>query len=175
MRFADGSPVPTVSAEEEPEDSGQKGINYRTDPIWWRVGGTATAVPAVTRTWDYTDAFSGDPVTPIYEVGASEQVRLRILKPGGHNRNSVPTLHGFVWARHPYSNADGVYGGTDDSQTIDPTNQNTFWHGEQMGHGPSNHINVVPLGGCPAAGDFLYRDMVPVHADNGEWAIIRCN
>jgi hypothetical protein len=174
MRFAaDDSPVPTVSHEEEPEDSGQKGLNYRTDPIWHRLGVGPTADAAVTRAVDYTDAFAGDPQTPIYTAGVGEAVRLRILKPGGHNRNSVPTLHGFVWARYPYSNDDPYYG-FDDSQYIDPTNDNTFWHGEQQGHGPTNHINVVPLGGCPATGDFLYRDMVPVHVDNGEWAIVRC-
>jgi len=177
--IAAGTPVPTVAAEEEPEDSGQKGLNYRTDPVWLRLGVGPTANAAVTRQVDYTNAFAGTPNTPIYE-SQGEAIRLRILKPGGHNRNSVPTLQGHVWARYPYSNDDGQWDGDsgnfDDSQYIDPDNQNTFWHGEQMGHGPSNHINVVPLGGgCPTTGDYLYRDMVPVHADNGEWAIIRCN
>ena len=132
----------------------------------------------MTRTVDYTNAFAGTPNTPVFE-SQGEAIRLRILKPGGHNRNSVPTLHGHVWARYPYSNDDGMWDGYsynfDDSQRIDPTNTNTFWHGDQQGHGPTNHINVVPLTSCPANGDFLYRDMVPVHVDNGEWAIIRCN
>ena len=87
-----------------------------------------------------------------------------MLKPGGHNRNSVFTLHGHLWARHPFNNG---------STKIDPGNTRTFWHGEQMGHGPSNHVNVVPLGGAGPAGDYLYRDMVPVHVDNGEWGIFR--
>jgi hypothetical protein len=43
MRFADGSPVPTVAIEEEPEDSGMKAINYRTDAIWRRLGIGPTA------------------------------------------------------------------------------------------------------------------------------------
>jgi hypothetical protein len=106
-----------------------KGINYRTEPIWARVGGNATADPQITRTWDYTNAFAGDPETPIYTAAVSDQIRLRVLKPGGHNRNNNPALHGFVWARYPYSNADGYYGTSDDSQWIDPTNDNTFWHG----------------------------------------------
>ena len=38
IAFAAGDPVPTVSAEEEPEDSGGKGLNYRTEPSWFRLG-----------------------------------------------------------------------------------------------------------------------------------------
>jgi hypothetical protein len=46
-----------------------------------------------------------------------------------------------------------------------------------MGHGPTNHINVVPLNGAGGTsglpGDYLYRDMVPVHVYNGIWGIFR--
>jgi hypothetical protein len=168
MRFADGSPVPIVSEEEEPEDSGMKGINYRTDPIWQRLGIGPTADAAATRTVDFTDAFAGDPVTPLFTAKAGDEVRFRVLKPGGHNRNHVFTLHGHLWARHPFNNGSTV---------IDPDNLNTFWHGEQMGHGPTNHVNVVPLNGAGGAngatGDYLYRDMVPVHVYNGIWGIFR--
>jgi hypothetical protein len=61
----------------------------------------------------------------------------------------------------------------DPSSVIDPYNENTFWHGEQMGHGPTNHVNVVPLGGAGVAGDYFYGDMVPVHVYNGSWGIFR--
>jgi hypothetical protein len=184
MRFANGDPVPTVSHEEEPEDSGMKGLNYRTEPIWARVGpgpdiqSNATAVAGVTRQWDYQNAFSsavhGDPATPVFTAGSTEPIRFRVLKPGGHNRNNVFTLHGHIWSRYPYAKADldGDYL-DDPSAIIDPHNSNNFWHGEQMGHGPTNHINVVPINTCTPAGDYLYRDMVPVHVDNGEWGILR--
>jgi len=165
LRFADGSPVPTVSEEEEPEDSGQKGINYRSDPIWYRLGIGPTADAGITRVEDFTSAFAGDPVTPIFTASPGQALRFRVLKPGGHNRNNVFTLHGHLWPRHPFNNG---------STEIDGLNTKTFWHGEQMGHGPTNHINVVPLGGAgPAKGDYLYRDMVPVHVYNGEWGILR--
>jgi hypothetical protein len=46
-----------------------------------------------------------------------------------------------------------------------------------MGHGPTNHVNVVPLNGAGGLngvpGDYLYRDMVPVHAYNGIWGVLR--
>jgi hypothetical protein len=169
ITVAAGDPVPTVSEEEEPEDSGMKGLNYRTDPLWLRLGIGPTAASGVTRQVDFTDAFANlgglDPVTPVFTAAPEEEVRFRVLKPGGHNRNQVFTLHGHLWPRHPYNQ---------DSTEIDPDNQLTFWHGEQMGHGPSNHANIVPLGGAgPEPGDYLYRDMVPVHVYNGEWGIFR--
>jgi hypothetical protein len=163
-----GEAVPTVSEEEEPEDSGMKGLNYSTDPIWLRLGIGPTMVAGQTRRIDFTDAFAGEPVTPVFTAAAGQQLRFRVLKPGGHNRNHVFHLHGHVWPRHPF-NAD--------STVIDVTNQETFWHGEQMGHGPSNHINAVPLNGAGGVngvpGDYLYRDIVPVHVYNGEWGILR--
>jgi len=169
-RFADGSPVPTVSEEEEPEDSGMKGLNYRTDPIWFRLPIGPTADPQVTRLVDFTDAFAGDPVTPIFTAAPCEEIRFRVLKPGGHNRNSVFTLHGHLWARHPFNQDSTVIG-------ANLNTAHTFWHGEQMGHGASNHINVIPLHGAGgvtcATGDYLYRDMTPVHAYNGEWGVVR--
>jgi hypothetical protein len=168
MRFPDGSAVPIVAEEEEPEDSGGKGINYRTDPVWLRLGIGPTAVAQITRLVDFTDAFVGDPETPIFVAAAKEEVRFRVLKAGGHNRNHVFTLNGHIWPRHPF-NAD--------SSEIDRSNLKTFWHGEQMGHGPTNHVNVVPLDGAGGTngvtGDYLYRDMTPIHAYNGIWGILR--
>jgi hypothetical protein len=165
LRFDDGGPVPIVAEEEESEDSGMKAINYRTEPIWDRLGIGPTADAAVTRAVDFTNAFaSPDPVTPLFTAKAGDEVRFRVLKPGGHNRNHVFTLHGHLWARHPFN---------DGSTEIDPDNRHTFWHGEQMGHGPTNHVNVVPIGGAGVAGDYLYRDLVPVHVYNGIWGIFR--
>ena len=168
MRFENGDPVPIVSAEEEPEDSGMKAVNYRTDPIWLRLGIGPTADPQVTRTFDFTNAFAGEPVTPIFRATAGEDIRFRVLKPGGHNRNHVFALHGHIWPRHPFG---------PDSLVIDPNNPKTFWHGEQMGHGPTNHVNVVPLNGAGGLGgvpgDYLYRDMTAVHVYNGIWGVLR--
>jgi hypothetical protein len=44
MRFglngalADGGPIPFVSGEDDAEDSGMKGLSYRSDPLWYRMG-----------------------------------------------------------------------------------------------------------------------------------------
>jgi hypothetical protein len=165
----DPDAVPIVSDEEDPEDSGMKAINYRTDPIWLRLRIGPTADPDETIGMDFTNAFaSPEPVTPIFTASPGQEVRFRVLKPGGHNRNHVFTLHGHLWARHPFN---------DGSTQIYRDNPYTFWHGEQMGHGPTNHVNVVPLHGAGGkyekAGDYLYRDMAPVHVYNGIWGIFR--
>ena len=176
MQFADGSPIPTVSDEEDSEDSGMKAVNYRTDPIWHRLGIGPTADPQVTRAFDFTDAFAGEPQTPVFTAKAGEKVRFRILKPGGHNRNHVFTLHGHLWARHPFA-VTTLPDGRVLPVSIAEENPTTFYHGEQMGHGPANHFNILPLHGAGGAnnvpGDYLYRDMVPVHVYNGIWGIFR--
>ena len=33
-----GIAVPNLAEAEDPEDSGQKGVNYRTEPLWKRMG-----------------------------------------------------------------------------------------------------------------------------------------
>ncbi|MFZ7125108.1 MAG: hypothetical protein ACOWWM_03015 [Desulfobacterales bacterium] len=174
-----GDPVPTVAEEEDAEDSGMKGINYRSDPIWYRLGLAPTADAQETRAWDFTDAFSdmpGAPVTPIFTADTGEEVRFRILKPGGHSRNHVFTLHGHLWTRHPFS-TEVTPDGRELPTTITGINDTSFYHGEQMGHGPSNHFNVVPKHGAggihQVPGDYLYRDMVPVHVYNGIWGLFR--
>ena len=170
FRAFDGSAVPHALDEFEAENSGHKGLNYRSEPLWFRLGINPTAVEGApdTRLADFTEAFAGEPVTPIFTATAGEEVRFRVLKPSGHTRNSVFSIHGHLWPRHPF-NAD--------STVIDPENEHTFWHGEQKGIGSSSHFNVIPLHGAggknAVAGDYLYRDMAPVHVYSGEWGVFR--
>ena len=46
-----------------------------------------------------------------------------------------------------------------------------------MGHGAANHFDIVPVHGAGGkfgvTGDYLFRDEVPGHFDNGIWGIIR--
>ena len=49
--------------------------------------------------------------------------------------------------------------------------------GAQMGHGPTNHFDVVPKHGAGGnfgiAGDYLYRDQASFQFDGGLWGIFR--
>jgi hypothetical protein len=72
LRFNDASPVPNLAQAEDPEDSGQKAFNYRTEPFWTRLcywpalpltggSGTATQCPQSnaesTRQLDMTNSL----------------------------------------------------------------------------------------------------------------------
>ncbi len=112
ITVAAGDPVPTVSEEEEPEDSGMKGLNYRTDPLWLRLGIGPTAASGVTRQVDFTDAFANlgglDPVTPVFTAAPERggplprpQARRTQPQPGVHAARALvaaapvqPGLHG---------------------------------------------------------------------------------
>ena len=102
VTFARGAPVPNLAEAEDPEDSGQKAFNYRTEPMWLRMGFAPNAELGFTRTRDFraslTDAQVGArPQTPILEAVPGAAVRFRLLEPGGHARNSVFNLHGHIW------------------------------------------------------------------------------
>ena len=43
-----------------------KAVNYRTDPIWYRLDIGPTADAGITRTKDFTDAFAGDQVRTFF-------------------------------------------------------------------------------------------------------------
>jgi hypothetical protein len=190
MRFNDGSPVPNLAEAEDPEDSGQKAFNYRTEPFWTRLcywpalplsGGhirTATQCPQSdadsTRQLDMTNSLHNsqignrDPVTPIFSAGAGEEVRFRVLMSNGHARNNVFMAHGHIWQETPYQ--------TGSSSTVIGFNNTSAWHGAQWGHGPSDHfdIRIERAGGAfGIQGDYLYRTFQSFQFDGGMWGLFR--
>lgn len=170
----DGKAVPNTADAEDPEDSGQKAINYRTEPIWFRKGYAADTSLESTRGMQLGDVLSndqvgGDPETPVFTASVGTPVRFRLLQPGGHPRNHVFQVHGHNWQREPYisgSVASQVIGSNPLSQVI----------GAQEGHGPSNHFDIVidKAGGeFGVAGDYLIRDQASFGLDGGLWGILR--
>jgi hypothetical protein len=190
MRFNDGSPVPNLAEAEDAEDSGQKALNYRTEPFWTRLcywpalpltGGsltTASQCPQsnakATRQLDMTNSLHNiqignrDPVTPIFTAGAGEEVRFRVLHSAGHARNNVFTAHGHIWQEMPYQSGS--------NSTVIGFNDNSPWHGSQWGHGPSNHfdVRIERAGGAfGIMGDYLYRTLQSFQFDGGMWGLFR--
>ncbi len=170
--FAAGAAVPNLADAEDPEDSGQKAINYRSEPLWFRMGFAPNTPLSTTRTFDFRSSLSnlqvgGDPQTPIFHVGQGSALRLRVLEPGGHSRNSTFQLHGHVWEELPYINGSRVLG----------SNPLSEWKGSRDGHGPTNHFDVLPLHGAGglsgSLGDFLFRDQMSFGFDGGTWGIMR--
>ncbi|HEV2851479.1 MAG TPA: multicopper oxidase domain-containing protein [Thermoanaerobaculia bacterium] len=180
-----GEPVKNLGGEEDPEDSGQKAINYRSEPLWKRMQHapetpfTSVDVPpgtSVTPTVDLTDwddvvsnakVGGADPQTPVFAARAGQAVRFRLLQSGGHSRNVVFGLHGHVWDRQPFLNGSTQIG------------QNTFsfWEGAHMGHGPTNHADLLLRNGAGGefhiTGDYLFRDLTGPGFDNGLWGLLR--
>ncbi|HJR08420.1 MAG TPA: hypothetical protein VJ842_14255 [Pyrinomonadaceae bacterium] len=191
MRFGDsGRAVPNLAEAEDPEDSGQKAINYRTEPMWTRLcfypatpltGGdprypqTGCPNPAEsTHQIDMTNALHNsqigglDPVTPIFTAGVGIPVRFRVLHAGGHARNNVFMVHGHIWEEMPYLSGS--------RSTVIGHNINSPWHGSQYGHGPSNHFDVVinQAGGTfGVQGDYLFRTFQSFQFDGGIWGLFR--
>jgi len=167
-----GIAVPHLAQEEDPEDTGQKAINYRTEPLWKRMGFQPDTPLEKTRELDFTNVLTnlqvgGDPVTPVFTATPGREFRVRLLLPGGHARNDVYLLHGHIWESEPY---------TDSSQTIG-SNPLSNWVGSQAGVGPGSHFDFLPKGGAGGrfniTGDFLYRTFQSFHFDGGMWGIFR--
>jgi len=175
MRFADGSPVPNLAGPdgaEDPEDSAQKAINYRTEPLWKRMNYAPETPFEKTRDFDFTNVLTnaqvgGEPQTPIFTAQAGQQVRFRILNANGHMRNNVFNLHGHFWQDEPYTNNSKSIG----------NNPLSEFKGALYGIGPSSHYEVIPVNGAGGArrvtGDYLYRTQESFMFDGGLWGIFR--
>jgi hypothetical protein len=175
MRFADGSPVPNIggpTGAEDPEDSAQKAINYRTEPLWKRMNYAPETTFENTRNFDFTNVLTnaqvgGDPQTPIFTAQAGQAVRFRILNANGHMRNNVFNLHGHFWQDEPFTNNSKSIG----------NNPLSEFKGALYGIGPSSHYEVIPVNGAGGArrvtGDYLYRTQESFMFDGGLWGIFR--
>jgi manganese oxidase len=168
----DAAAVPNVAGEEDAEDSGQKALNYRSEPMWKRMGYEPDLPLEQTRAIDFTNSLSnaqvnGDPVTPVFTAKAGTPVRFRVLNSNGHARNNVFQVHGHIWQQEPYINNSTQIG----------NNVLSEWKGAQQGHGASNHMDVVPQNGAGGVravpGDYLYRTQSSFQFDNGLWGIFR--
>lgn len=180
LRFGNGTPVPNAAGEDDAEDSGMKALNYRTEPLWYRLGIDPLAAEDAMALYDFTYALAnslvgGDPQTPIFTAKAGTPIRLRVLQPGGHPRNHVFVLHGHVWQRNPYQSSCLITPCL--GSTVIGNNPLTEWRGAQEGHGPTDHWDIVPVHGAggmfAVTGDYLIRDMTPMSFYNGIWGLLR--
>ena len=136
MRYASGDAVGLLAGQEDPEDTGQAAFNYRTEPLWFRMGyppetpltsttdaGTPVVSSLITKDIDFTKVLSngqvgGDPQTPIFTAKAGTPVRLRLVEPAGHQRNNIFQIHGHVWEEEPYTTTATFQGGAYSGVTI---------------------------------------------------------
>ena len=140
MRYQSNNPVNVLSREEDAEDTGQAGFNYRSEPHWFRKGYAPEApftpkdgacVPLCTKDVDFTNVLSNtftnvftglattaEPQTPIFKATPGQAIRLRLVQPVGHPRNNIFQLHGHVWEEAPYTTPVAFTGATYSGRTI---------------------------------------------------------
>lgn len=182
-----GQPMPNHRMADDAEDTGQKGFNYRTEPLWARNGvGTSGADFNELNQVDYTDTLSSyknsaaclqgklpcDPETPIFEAPAGTNVRFRVLHPGGHSRQHAFVLHGHNWDYQPWiENSTKLWDGLGDVKDKPLTAR----VGAIGGIGPSRHLNILTKAGGEFAvpGDYLFRVQEQFQFQGGLWGIFR--
>jgi hypothetical protein len=173
FQYSDGTAVKNLAGEDDPEDTGQRGFNYRSEPLWFRMGHVPQTPPRLTRELIWTNVLSNqkignqDPETPIFSASRGAATRFRLLDPGGHSRNNVFTLHGHIWEEEPWNS-------TGTAQAANPISE---WKGAQFGIGATFHDNFLLKNGAGGkglvVGDYLYRTFQSVQFDNGLWGIFR--
>ena len=172
FRWGNGTAVPNTAEAEDPEDSGHKAFNYKSEPMWARLGFAPDTPLTITRTFDFTNALNnsqvgGDPVTPIFTTKAGTPVRFRVVQPGGHPRNNIFVVHGHAWQEEPWTSNSTVIGSNPFSEV----------KGAEMGFGAGYHFNAVPLNGAggkfKVTGDYLFRGFQSFGFDSGLWGIFR--
>ncbi|MEQ1620926.1 MAG: hypothetical protein ABL919_05935 [Methylococcales bacterium] len=162
-----GQAVKNLAQAEGYTDSGQKGFNYKTEPLWARMGFAANEPLEFTNKRDFSDVLHGASETPIFTSKAGEEVRMRVLQTGGHARNHVFHVHGHGWQEEPFLNGSTVMG----------VNNWSEWMGSEPGIGPGSHLNLLLTNGAggyfKTPGDYLYRDQTSFQFDGGLWGIFR--
>jgi hypothetical protein len=178
-----GQPMPNLRNGDDAEDSGQKAFNYRTEPLWARLGASAADEPETMNHFDWSNVLSStvshfrcnadmangkycDPETPIFSAKAGDQLRLRVVHPGGHPRQHGFTLFGHDWSLSPW---------IDNSRTMGWNQYSPTRVGSTGGIGPGRAINILTSAGgdCAVPGDYLYRTQEGFMFGGGVWGILR--
>ncbi|HEX8140039.1 MAG TPA: multicopper oxidase domain-containing protein [Pyrinomonadaceae bacterium] len=173
-----GVPLKNVGGEDDAEDTGFKAFNYRSEPIWARMGLQVTDVPNLLNDVDLKNVLSstkinpgcgtsvcGDPETMVYTAIAGTPTRFRVIQGAGHPRQHGFTLFGHHWQFEPWTA----------NSTVQGTNPFTFEVGSYSGIGPTRHDNILTNAGglFSRPGDYLYRTQESFQFTNGLWGIFR--
>jgi hypothetical protein len=132
--------------------------------------------------------------TPLFCAKKGDEVRFRLLHPGGAVTNEVFELYGHTFAEEPYVTRKGhclaptTHTNLYASQLINPDHNEcpdgnlvlgpttSEWKGSRMGLGPLNHFDVLVAsagGANQVAGDYLYRSFPAIRFGGGIWGIFR--
>jgi hypothetical protein len=165
------------SGGDEFEDSGQKGFNYRTEPLWARLGIPPENAPDATNALDQTNVLSsnapnpgcggpcGDPETPVFTARVGTPVRFRLIMPAGHPRQHAFTIYGHHFQFEPWSANSTVLGG----------NPSSFETSAYSSIAPVRSLNILTTAGgvMQRPRDYLFRNQTNLMLNGGQWGIFR--
>ncbi len=206
-RYGDGAPVEMSGGEgaiaEDAEDSGHMGLNYGSEPLWFRFGmapntpftgpGGMGSIPNAHEAYSNGLAgVNGDPATPVFTARAGTPFRLHLLMPTGSPRASTFTMNGHVWQREPHvcaASANLGIPGKCKPTGFYPTlpgfevaarslgnNTLSIDMGAQDLIAPASHFELVlpSAGGSNAiTGDYLIHDRAGMGNLSGLWELLR--
>lgn len=150
---AQGNLIQTAAADSEepvaPEDTGEKGYNYRSERF-------ANRLLRDARVWKvFSSKVHDDPATPIWKAYSGDRVIFRTMMPADKPRNVSLTVHGHLWREQPN---DAL------SREI-PL---------QGGISVGNRFDMELKDGAACPGDYLYRSgSFAWDVESGMWGIFR--
>jgi len=168
-----GTAIRNLGGEDDSEDSGHRAFNYRTEPIWGRLGLRPETDPNVINGLQLADILSskvhGDPATPIFTAKVGTPYRFRVTEPSGHARQHAFALWGAEWPHNPWAQGS-------ESRVIGP-NSESFAIANQWGVSVQTNWNIVPFFGAGGKfgvpGDYLYLDQSSFAFTDGQWGLFR--
>lgn len=205
LRYGDSTPVENIAGEgfgipEDAHDAGAAGINYRTEPLWFRFGFRAgadwglgggidehTGQPlgaGLASIRNMHEAYSNslingrDPETPVFRAEPGQEMRFRAVMPAGYARNTTIGILGHNWREEPFlsvnSPADVMASINQPSDWLDELVYHRFKSSQDMLIPPSAW-NIMTKAGGPFSvpGDYLFRDLASFGNQNGLWGIVR--
>jgi hypothetical protein len=164
---------PDLGGEVDPEDQGERGINYRSEPFRNRLAGGVDLADVLSSTVvdRRTSGPVGDPATPVFRAYPDDPVMVRIL-----NSSDLPRVHtfgisGHSWRYEPNDTRTNVVNGQGGLTT-----GRAFNAGICAGSNtPLVWNDLTPIcasDGIP--GDYLYNDRTLFHMlSGGVWGLLR--
>jgi hypothetical protein len=195
-----GAPLPNIAATDDSEDTGMKGFNYRTEPLWARLG-YDIEMPN-TREPTNPALLPNSPPNPDYPVDKAQddydftnalssiQTNAGCGGPCGDPETPVFLAQAGVPVRfrvlhpagHPRQHSFALFGHHWNFEpwtqlsTVQSFNPFTFEVGAEGGIGPTRHTNILTIAGglFKVPGDYLYRTMDSFNfSGGGLWGIFR--
>lgn len=148
-------PNPPGVNDDDFEDQGLKGFNYRSERFENRFGVNPD------RSLVFSSSVHGDPATPLFRAYVGDPVAFRYLMPADKPRNTSINIHGHSWQSQLGDRLSNIYS-TQGAMSI------------------GNSLNITPIGnaGGPKGvhGDFLYRSgNIRWDIESGMWGIFRAH